>query len=53
MPSERINMKNIKMVNRIMYLLFLFGILFYLFSVFIFSKVDIKTPADDKIKKNI
>ena len=50
MPSERINMKNIKMVNRIMYLLFLFGFLFYLFSGFIFSKVDIKTPADDKIK---
>ena len=33
-----------------MYLLFLFGFLFYLFSGFIFSKVDIKTPADDKIK---
>lgn len=43
-------MKNIKLVNRIIYLLFLFCFLFYLFSGFIFSKVDIKTPADDKIK---
>ena len=43
-------MKNVEMVNRIMYFFFLFGFLFYLFSGFIFSKVDIKTPADDKIK---
>lgn len=43
-------MKNIKLANRIIYLGFLFIFLLYLFSGFIFSKVDIKTPADDKIK---
>ncbi len=43
-------MKNIKLVNRIIYLVFLFIFLLYLFSGFIFSKVDIKTPADDKTK---
>ena len=44
-------MKNIKLVNRIVYLIFLFAFLVFVFSGFIFSKVDIKTPADGKVKQ--
>lgn len=46
-------MKNIKLVNRIVYLIFLFAFLAFVFSGFIFSKVDIKTPADGKVKQTI
>lgn len=46
-------MKNIKLVNRIVYLIFLFAFLVFVFSGFIFSKVDIKTPADGKVKQTI
>lgn len=45
-------MKNIKLVNRIVYLIFLFAFLVFVFSGFIFSKVDIKTPAG-KVKQTI
>ncbi len=45
-------MKNIKLVNRIVYLIF-FAFLAFVFSGFIFSKVDIKTPADGKVKQTI
>lgn len=46
-------MKNIKLVNRIVYLIFLFAFLAFVFSGFIFSKADIKTPADSKVKQTI
>ena len=46
-------MKNIKLVNRIVYLIFLFAFLAFVFSGFIFSKGDIKTPADGKVKQTI
>lgn len=46
-------MKNIKLINRIGYFIFLFAFLAFVFSGFIFSKVDIKTPADSKVKQTI
>lgn len=46
-------MKRIKMINRIIYCVILFGFLLFMVSGFIFSTVDKKTPADSKTRISI
>ncbi len=46
-------MKRIKLINRIIYCVILFGFLLFMVSGFIFSTVDKKTPADSKTRISI
>ena len=46
-------MKRIKIINRIIYCVILLAFLIFMGSAFIFSTVDMKTPADSKTRISI